>query len=232
MIFRQLFDKESSTYSYLLADEKTKDAVLIDSVIEQVQRDTKIIKELNLNLLYLLETHVHADHITGMSELKNEFIGAKSVVHLSGGVECADIFVKDGDNIKFGDYSILVLETPGHTNGDLCFYVDGKVFTGDTLLIRGCGRTDFQSGCPEKMYQSVMEKLFTLPDDTSVYPAHDYKGLNISTIYEERNLNPRLANKTLKEFVQIMSELKLAEPKKIREAVPANLRCGKILNSN
>ena len=230
MIFRQLFDSESSTYSYLLADEKTKEAVLIDSVTEQSERDIKIIKELGLSLKYLLETHVHADHITGVAKIKEIFSSVKSVIYQSAGPECADILVKDGDEISIGEIKIKVFYTPGHTNGDVSYYVDGKVFTGDALLIRGCGRTDFQEGSPEKLYKSVTEKLFTLPENTLVYPAHDYKGLSCSSIFEEKNYNPRLANKTKEEFVEIMNNLKLPYPKKIKESLPANLKCGKVEN--
>lgn len=228
MFFRQLFEAESSTYTYLLADEKTKEAILIDPVIETLERDKNLLIELDFDLKYILETHVHADHITSSAKLKEAFPQAKSVVHKDGGTECADIFANDNDLFTFGYYQIKVLSTPGHTNGCVSYYLDGMVFTGDTLLIRGCGRTDFQQGSPEGLYESVTTKLFTLPETTIVYPAHDYKGISCSSIYEEKNFNPRLGNnKSKEEFVEIMNSLKLNYPKKIQEAVPANLKCGK-----
>jgi sulfur dioxygenase len=228
MLFRQLFDKETSTYTYLIADEKTKEAVLIDSVMEQAERDQKLINELGLKIKYLMETHVHADHITGVTRLKEFFPEAKSLVHESCGTKCTDIYAKDGDEFTFGKYTLKVLSTPGHTNGCVSYYTDGKVFTGDALLIRGCGRTDFQQGSPEVLFDSVTEKIFTLPDDTLVYPCHDYKGLNCSSVYEEKKFNSRFANKNKEEFVQFMNNLKLDYPKKIQLAVPANLQCGKV----
>lgn len=228
MFFRQLFEAESSTYTYLLADEKTKEAILIDPVIETLARDKNLLIELGFDLKYILETHVHADHITSSAKLKEAFPQAKSVVHKDAGTECADIFANDNDIFTFGYYQIKVLSTPGHTNGCVSFYLDGMVFTGDTLLIRGCGRTDFQQGSAESLYDSVTKKLFTLPDTTRVYPAHDYKGISCSSIYEEKSFNPRLgSNKSKEEFVEIMNSLKLNYPKKIQEAVPANLKCGK-----
>lgn len=228
MLFRQLFDFETSTYTYLLADEETKEAVLIDSVLEQAERDKKLINELGLKLKYLMETHVHADHITGVSKLKEFFPEAKSVVHQSGGTKCTDIYTKDGDEFKFGDYTIKVFSTPGHTDGCVSYYTDGKIFTGDALLIRGCGRTDFQNGSSEKLYDSVTQKIFTLPENTLIYPGHDYKGHECSSVYEEKNFNPRLSGKSKAEFTEIMNNLKLDYPKKIKESVPANLQCGKI----
>ncbi|GIW22408.1 MAG: Zn-dependent hydrolase [Candidatus Sericytochromatia bacterium] len=228
MLFRQLYDQETSTYTYLLADEDSKEAVIIDSVLEQVERDQKLIKELQLNLKYILETHVHADHITGATELKKSFPNAKTIVHSKGGVECADIHSTDGMEIKFGKYYLKVLSTPGHTNGCVSYYTEGMVFTGDALLIRGCGRTDFQQGDPSKLYDSITQKIFTLPDNTLVYPGHDYKGFTCSSVWEEKKYNPRLANKTKDEFILIMNNLNLPYPKKIQESVPANLKCGNI----
>lgn len=226
LIFHQLFEKESSTYTYLLADPETKEAVLIDPVIETVERDFNFLKELGLNLKIILDTHVHADHITGSGELR-KLTGAKNGLASNYETTCADLQIKEGDKIKFGNHSIEVLATPGHTAGCLSYKLNNMLFTGDALLIRGCGRTDFQQGSSENLFQSVREKLFNFEDDTIVYPAHDYKGFTHSTIGLEKRLNPRLNESISKaQFVQIMKDLKLDLPKKIHEAVPANIHCG------
>lgn len=229
MLFRQLYDAETSTYSYLLADEETREAVLIDPVKEQVERDLKVVAELGLELVHTLETHVHADHITGASEIRQR-LGTRSVVAAEGGASCGDIHVSDGDQVRFGRHSLTVRTTPGHTDGCLSFVLDDEsmVFTGDALLIRGCGRTDFQQGDAHALYRSVHDKIFTLPPHTLIYPGHDYKGLTVSSVGEELRHNPRLGGgKTEEEFVEIMSNLRLAQPKKIDVAVPANLECGR-----
>jgi sulfur dioxygenase len=227
IIFHQLFESESSTYTYIIADAESKEAAIIDPVLETVNRDLQLIQELNLRLLYILDTHVHADHITGAGELRTKS-GAKTGISALAGVECADISLEDGQELMLGKKKITVIATPGHTNTCLSFYFEGIVFTGDTLLIRGTGRTDFQEGSSEKLFSSVTEKLFILPDQTKVYPGHDYKGFTSSTIGLEKAFNPRLGNSRSKEdFTKIMNELKLANPKKIHEAVPANLNCGK-----
>lgn len=226
MLFKQLFDQDTGTYTYLLADEATREAVLIDSVREQAERDAKLIKELGLTLKYFLETHIHADHVTAVSDLKKEFPRAQAVVSAHGGAPCADILVKEGDTIVFGSLQIQVLETPGHTDSCVSYLMEDRVFTGDALLIRGCGRTDFQQGSPQRLYASVHQKLFTLPGNTLVYPAHNYVGFTVSSIQEEKTLNPRLAKTSEAEFVQIMDNLNLPKPKRIDEAVPANLNCG------
>lgn len=228
MLFRQLFDAETCTYSYLLADTDTRDAVLIDPVQEQVDRDLQIIEELDLTLRLTLETHVHADHITGASEIRDR-VGSQSVVAAHGGASCGDLHVRDGETVRFGQHSLGVRTTAGHTDGCLSFVLDDSsmVFTGDALLIRGCGRTDFQQGDSRVLFRSVRDKLFTLPDDTIIYPGHDYRGRTSSTVGEEKRHNPRLGlDKTEAEFVEIMANLKLAHPKKIAIAVPANLNCG------
>jgi sulfur dioxygenase len=233
MIFRQLFDAESWTYTYLLADPNTHEAILIDSVQEQAERDAKVLHELGLTLKYLLETHVHADHITGVSKLKGIYPTAQSVVSERAGASCADIKVNDKDHIQVGSIVIQVLATPGHTDGCVSYYTDGKVFTGDALLIRGCGRTDFQQGDAGRLYDSVTRQLFTLPDETLVYPAHNYIGLTCSSIGEEKHHNPRLGeHKNREEFISIMNNLNLPYPKKIMESVPANLECGRIEQVN
>ncbi len=231
MIFRQMYDSQTSTYSYLLADEKTKEAILIDCVLEQVDRDKKLIDELGLNLKYLLETHIHADHITGISKMKEFSPLVKSVIFNNSGNICADIFSVDNQEFYFGEYKIKVLSTPGHTNGCVSYYIEDMVFTGDALLIRGCGRTDFQNGSSEKLYNSVISRLFTLPDSTIIYPAHDYHGMTSSSIHEEKIFNPRL-NKSKDEFIKIMDNLNLPYPQKIKESVPANILCGNIHSEN
>ncbi|MFN8671793.1 MAG: MBL fold metallo-hydrolase [Candidatus Sericytochromatia bacterium] len=226
MIFRQMYDSETSTYTYLLADETTKEAILIDSVLEQVERDLKVLKELDLNLKYLMETHVHADHITGITKMKAFFPQAKSVLFNDSGNISADLYSYDNQEFDFGNHKIKVLSTPGHTNGCVSYYIEGMVFTGDALLIRGTGRTDFQQGSPEKLYNSITNRLFTLPDETIVYPGHDYKGMESSTIAEEKQFNPRLAGKTKEDFIEIMNNLNLPYPKKIQASVPANIVSG------
>lgn len=228
MIFHQLYEAETSTYTYLLADPETREAILIDPVLETVERDLKLINEYNYQLKYVIDTHIHADHITGAGEIRKR-TGAKTVVSAQAGVQCADVAIKDGELLTFGRFSIKALETPGHTNSCMSYYIDGKVFTGDALLIRGTGRTDFQQGSAEKLYASITGKLFQLPDDTIVYPGHDYRGQTTSSIEMEKKFNPRIGGEKSKaDFVQIMSELKLANPKKIHEAVPANMACGLI----
>ncbi len=228
LIFRQLFEQETSTYTYLLADPKTREAILIDPVRETIERDLDLVRELDLKLVHTLETHVHADHVTASGMLR-ERVGSRSVVSAKGGAPCADVLIQAGDKIFFGDRWVEVLETPGHTDGCVSYLLDDRtmVFTGDALLIRGTGRTDFQQGDPRRLYQSITEKLFTLPDETSVYPGHDYRGMTCSTIGEEKAHNRRLGGgRSIDEFVAIMNGLRLANPKKIDEAVPANLACG------
>eukprot|EP00193_Tetraselmis_chui_P014649 CAMPEP_0177776814 /NCGR_PEP_ID=MMETSP0491_2-20121128/14927_1 /TAXON_ID=63592 /ORGANISM="Tetraselmis chuii, Strain PLY429" /LENGTH=242 /DNA_ID=CAMNT_0019295657 /DNA_START=339 /DNA_END=1067 /DNA_ORIENTATION=+ len=229
VVFRQLFDAQfgSSTYTYILADAETKEAVLIDPVLELVDRDLTLIDQLGLKLLYAINTHCHADHITGTGAIKKRLTSVKSGIAKAAGAK-ADIFYEPNDVITVGSLELKVLATPGHTSGCVSYYTPaagGMVFTGDALLIRGCGRTDFQQGSAETLYQSVHDQLFTLPDNTRVFPAHDYKGQTSSTIGEEKQYNPRLS-KSVEEFVEIMANLKLAYPKQIDEALPANLVCG------
>jgi glyoxylase-like metal-dependent hydrolase (beta-lactamase superfamily II)/rhodanese-related sulfurtransferase len=228
MLFRQLFDPETSTYTYLLADETTRDAIIIDPVLTQIERDIGLIQELELHLRYALDTHVHADHVTALGSL-HERLGALTVVSERAGVGCADVLVKEGDAIEFGAHRLEVLETPGHTAGCLSYVMSDRsmVFTGDALLIRGCGRTDFQEGDAHELYRSVHDKLFALPGHTAVYPGHDYKGRTASSVDEERRLNPRLGRGiTEPQFVDIMHALALAYPKYIDVALPRNVHCG------
>lgn len=226
MKVRQLFDSPSSTYTYLVWDDITREAAIIDSVREQLERDLQLIKELDLNLLYALETHVHADHITA-SGLLRERLGCKVGVHTQVGSDCPDIKLSDDDRITLGEQQLEVLYTPGHTDTDVCYLCDGMVFTGDILLIHGSGRTDFQSGDPARSYDSITGRLFTLPDETTVYPAHDYSGFTCSTIGEEKRFNPRLGDgKSRQEYIQIMQSMNLDKPKLIDVAVPGNQACG------
>lgn len=225
MLFKQLFDPESSTYTYLIADDASHEAVLIDPVIEQVERDVKLLRELGLSLKYTLETHVHADHVTAANALKAA-TGAQTAVARDCAAEGYDRLLHDGDVILFGTEEILAIATPGHTPGSLSFVWRDRVFTGDTLLIGGCGRTDFQNGSADALYSSITEKLFALDEQTLVYPGHDYKGRRVSSIGEEKRFNARVAGKTREEFLAIMNHLGLPMPKRIHEAVPANLAGG------
>ncbi|XP_042295454.1 persulfide dioxygenase ETHE1, mitochondrial [Sceloporus undulatus] len=226
LLFRQLFESESFTYTYLLADTTTKEAVLIDPVLETAKRDSTLVKQLGLNLLYAVNTHCHADHITGTGLLKTLLPGCQSVISKDSGAS-ADILIQEGHILRFGAFALEARATPGHTDGCLTYVLNDKwmAFTGDALLIRGCGRTDFQQGSPDTLYQSVHEKIFTLPGDCLVYPAHDYTGQTVSTVEEERTLNPRLTL-SREAFVELMNNLNLPKPKQIDFAVPANLKCG------
>lgn len=224
MLLRQLFDRETSTYTYLVADPRTRSAALIDPVREQLERDLKLIEELGLNLEYVLDTHVHADHVTASGALRDR-TGARSIGSTRG-AKCADLQVRHGDRVVLGDLEICILETPGHTDDSLSFLIDGNVFTGDALLVRGTGRTDFQNGSAEVLWDSLTKVLFQLADSTVVWPGHDYKGHTQSSIGEEKRHNPRVAGKSKAAFVKILDELGLPPPKHIDEAVPANRECG------
>lgn len=226
MIFRQLFEAETSTYSYLLACERTRRACLIDSVASELEVYVDLLQSLDLKLIYTMETHVHADHITGAGLLR-EKLGSKSVVHRDAGAMCADLLVTDGVLLQVGDLEFEVRHTPGHTKGCVSYVMADRVFTGDALLINGSGRTDFQQGDAGQLYDSITAKLFSLPPDTLVYPGHDYKGNTVSTIKQEMALNPRVGQgRSREEFIAIMQELKLAYPKYIDQALPANQACG------
>ena len=227
---RQYFDLESCSYTYLIFDNKSKECIIIDPVLEQIVRDLENIKRLNLNLIGILETHVHADHITGAYNIREKtgipiYYGSKS------GVEGSDYLLEDGDLIQVGQYKILTIHTPGHTKGSVSYYSCGMLFTGDTLFIGSTGRTDFQGGDPGILYDSIKNKLFIYPDETKVYPAHDYLGIMFSTIGEEKRWNKNVGKcMTREKFIQSEKEKNRPYPKKFDIAVPANLRCGKNRN--
>ena len=222
----QLFDQASSTFTYLLVDPASDAAVLIDPVQEQLERDLQHLARLNLQLVYILETHAHADHVTSAGRLR-ELTGARAAVPGGCGIAPAQVQLADGDVIRFGNAEqIAVLHTPGHTAGSMTYLWRDNAFTGDTLLIDGCGRTDFQSGSAEDLYDSATKKLFTLPDATRVWPGHDYRGQSVSTIGWEKRHNARLANRSRDDFVALMAALDLPKPKLIDIAVPANRNLG------
>ena len=230
MIFRQLFEPESSTYTYLFGCRQTGKAVLLDPVLETIDRDLAALQELELELEYTLETHIHADHITSACRLRS-LTGCKVAYPEMDGLACADVAVSEINPLSVGTLALQPLFTPGHTDAHHSYLVDLpgslRVFTGDALLIDGCGRTDFQDGDATALYRSVHEKIFTLPDDTLVYPAHDYHHRHASTVTQERERNPRLGGgKTLEQFIEIMANLDLPYPKRIDVAVPANRLCG------
>jgi glyoxylase-like metal-dependent hydrolase (beta-lactamase superfamily II) len=226
MIFRQIFESDTCTFSYLLACERTRRTILIDPVAGDVEVYVEILHRLGLRLLYTLETHVHADHVTG-SGLLRERLGSKSVVHRDAGARCADLLITDGIWLQIGELEITVRHTPGHTTGCVSYCMNDRVFTGDALLIGGCGRTDLQQGDAGTLYDSVHRQLFTLPPDTLVYPGHDYNGNTVSSIKQERARNLRLGgDRGRDEFIEIMRNLDLPYPRCIEQALPANRECG------
>lgn len=230
MIFRQLFERESSTYSYLIACEETREAALIDTVKTEVPKYLQLLRELGLTLVYALDTHTHADHITGAGELR-AITGCKTLLGEEANSACVSAGIKDGDLISIGQLQLKAIYTPGHTDDSYSYLLEtggqAYIFTGDTLLIRGTGRTDFQNGSAEAQYDSLFNKLLTLPEQTWVYPGHDYKGWQVSTIGEEKQHNPRLQLKELNAYVEFMRNLKLPNPALMDIAVPANRACGK-----
>ena len=226
MIFRQLFDKASCTYTYLIADLESHEALFIDPVAGNIDDYLTLLKTLGLNLMYSFETHVHADHISA-SGLFRQATGASTCIGLHCGAETADYQLEGDETFTLGTRIIFkTIRTPGHTPGSMSFLCNDRIFTGDALFIGGCGRTDFQNGDAGDLYDSVTQKIFSLPGETLVYPAHDYKGNFVSCIFQEKTNNPRLAGKTREEFIEIMDNLNLPMPKLLDKAVPANLYCG------
>ena len=224
MTFKQLFDSETSTLTYILVDPSTKDAVIIDPVLGQEERDLAELKAMGAHLSYIAETHVHADHVTGARVLKDitrcQFIAGKGT-----GISCGDQLLGDGESIRFGHETLTAIQTPGHTSGCTTYQWRDKLFTGDTLLIGGCGRTDFQQGDPGQLFDSL-QKLLEYPDETLVYPAHDYNGFRVSSIGQEKLTNSRIKGRSRQNFIDNMNGLELPNPAKIDIAVPANMVCG------
>ncbi len=221
MIFKQLFDKKSSTYTYIISSGKGREALIIDPVIEHTEKYLNLLKELDLKLVKVIDTHIHADHISGLNELAKQTSCSKIMGERSTS-EVLDIKVKDNEKIKIENIELKSIYTPGHTDCSYSFFMNDRVFTGDTLLINGTGRTDFQNGSSYDAYDSLFKKLLKLPEKTLVYPAHDYNGKTHSTIENEKNNNPRLQVKSAEEYADVMSNLKLSNPKMMDIAVPAN----------
>src|SRR5262245_41507469 len=225
MIFRQLYDGVSSTYTYLLASRRGGEALIIDPVLEKVDRYLQLMKELDIKLIKAIDTHLHADHITGLGALRDR-TRCITVMGEQSKVDVVSMRVTEGDRVEIEGLALDVLYTPGHTDDSYCFLMGERVFTGDTLLIRGTGRTDFQNGDAGAQYDSIFGKLLKLPDETLVYPAHDYKGDTVSTIAEERAFNPRLRVQSKQQYVELMNKLNLPNPKMMEVDVPANMRVG------
>jgi glyoxylase-like metal-dependent hydrolase (beta-lactamase superfamily II) len=225
MLFRQLYDLDTGTYTYLLASQPGREAVIIDPVLEQMNTYVQLLRELDVRLVKAIDTHTHADHVTAMGQLR-ETTGCITIMGEQTRAECVSQRVTDGELIELDGLKLRALYTPGHTDESYSFVMDDRVFTGDTLLIRGTGRTDFQNGDARAQYDSLFNKLLKLPEDTLVYPAHDYKGWTVSTIGEEKHYNPRLQVRSVEEYMNIMNNLNLPNPKYMDVAVPANLACG------
>ena len=226
MIFKQLFEPLSSTYTYLIGCEETGKSILIDPVIATMDRDLSELNKYGLSLEYAIDTHIHADHITSALELKKH-LGSKIANPIIERLSCADLYLEEGKPLVIGSIQLDSLHTPGHTPGHFSYVINNQIFTGDSLLIDGCGRTDFQDGSSEQLFQSIHQKLFNLPDDYLVYPGHDYQNRFVSTIGQEKIRNPRLGNdKNIKEFIAIMDKLNLPYPKFLDYAVPGNALCG------
>ena len=231
MLFRQLFEPDTCTYTYIIASGFGREAIIIDPVKEKTPDYLQILKELDLKLVYGLDTHTHADHVTALGDLRDN-TNCITVMGDCSQAECVSMYLKDNESINVDGLSLKGIYTPGHTNESFSFHLkhdEGDcIFTGDLLLIRGTGRTDFQSGSAEDSYRSIYEKVFTLDEDTLVYPGHDYKGWTVSTVKEEKQFNPRLAGKSLEQYVEIMNNLNLPNPKMMDAAIPANLACGNL----
>lgn len=230
MIFRQFFDNISCTYTYLIAARESGEAILVDPVITNVPQYLRLIKELDLALVIALDTHIHADHVTGLGTLRDETLCAIAMGEHTK-ADCVNYKLRDGERLQMGDIHLDVIYTPGHTDDSYSFLMQDRVLTGDTLLIRGTGRTDFQNGDPAAQYDSLFNRLLRLPDDTLVYPAHDYNGMTVSSIGEEKRHNPRLQVSSKQEYVDLMNGLELEDPKLMDIAVPSNIACGLIPNS-
>jgi len=226
MLFRQLYDLDTGTYTYLLAERPGGEAVIIDPVLEQMNAYLQLLRELDIRLIKAIDTHTHADHVTAMGKLR-ETTGCVTLMGEQTKAECVSLRVRDGEIIHVGALTLRALYTPGHTDESYSFVMDDRVFTGDTLLIRGTGRTDFQNGDARAQYDSLFNKLLKLPEETLVYPGHDYKGWTVSTIGEEKRYNPRLQAQSVDAYVNIMNNLNLPNPKYMDVAVPANLACGR-----
>jgi len=229
MIFRQLFDKSSSTYSYLLAERRGGEALLIDPVLENTAQYIRLINELDLKLVKAVDTHIHADHVTALGALREQ-TGCATAMGATTRLECVSVHFHEGEKLSADNLHLDVIYTPGHTDDSYSFLLPDRVFTGDTLLIRGTGRTDFQNGDPAAQYDSLFNKLLRLPEDTLVYPAHDYNGMTVSTIGEEKHHNPRLQVRSRQAYVELMNGLDLDDPKMMDIAIPANRACG-LLNA-
>ena len=223
MIFNQLFDSKSSTYTYIISSGKGREALIIDPVIEHTDEYVKVLESLDLKLVKVIDTHIHADHISGLNEL-NKRTNCTRIMGEKSKSEVVDIKLKDNENLNIENIELKAIYTPGHTDCSYCYLMNDRVFTGDTLLINGTGRTDFQSGSPLDAYDSLFNKLLKLPEKTLVYPAHDYNGKKNSTIENEKNNNPRLQVSSKEEYAEIMNNLKLSNPKMMDIAVPANLK--------
>ncbi len=224
-MFKQLFDSVSSTYTYLLVDDDSREAVLIDPVASQIDTYIALLNEHGAQLKYSIETHVHADHITASGQLR-EKLNIETAIGALCGASSADLQLKQGDVLHFGNQTIHVIATPGHTAGSVSYHCNNCIFTGDALLINGCGRTDFQGGDPGTLYDTITQKIFVLADETLIYPAHDYHGKRVSCVGQEKNINVRLANKTRAGFIEMMNALDLPKPSMIDIAVPLNRMCG------
>ena len=225
MIFKQVFDKKSSTYTYIIASAEGREALIIDPVLENVEDYIKILNQLNLKLVKVIDTHIHADHVTGAGKLRDK-TKCVTIMGEHTPTDAVEVKVKDDEIIKLDELNFRAIYTPGHTSDSFCFLMDKCLFSGDTLLINGTGRTDFQNGSSTESYNSIFNRLLKLPDDTLLYPAHDYKGETVSTIGKEKRSNPRLQVSNVDEYIEIMNNLDLKKPEKIDYNVASNLRLG------